>query len=869
MELPEHYHRAQSLFHAAAELDRVGRERLLAEECAREPELRAYVERLLAAHDRATRLLSDVGETMAAEPEPLRTDDRVGPYRVIERLGEGGMGVVYLAEQREPFRRQVALKVVKAGMDSRAILTRFEAERQALALMEHPNIARVLDAGTTENARPFFAMELVHGEPITVYCDRHELSNRERIALFVHVCHAVQHAHQKGVIHRDLKPSNILVTLQDGRPVPKIIDFGIAKAVSAPLTERTVHTHLGQILGTAEYMSPEQAEMGALDVDTRSDIYSLGTVLYELLTGSLPLSRETLRAAGYAEIQRIIREVEPPRPSTRVSTLGASAGDLAKKRHTDVRRLTRELQRDLDWVLMRTLEKDRTRRYETASDVAAELERFLRDEPVLAGPPSVVYRARKLAARHKAGVAIAASALAAIVVSGVALTWALVDSNRNRRELATALEGATLAQDETDAVQRFMARMFEMIRPENQGADVRVREMLDSASVRVDREFAEHPLVAARTHYLLGELFEYVGAWRESRDHYAKCLEIRRRILGNEDRATLEAWKDWAEMLLWVGGPGTGQKSLQELGDALALAERRFGEEDTLTLDVMVSVGGAMTYQDRRDEAEKVLRRALRVATSMRPPRRDLECLVYNQLAIAVSGQGRHREAMALRRAEIAAATELYGARHPTTLTALHNLACSYRDLGDFAAAESLFAVYLERIEGLFGPESQQPGTAYANLAGLHRLKGDLQQELFWTEKTAQWREAQNGGDAPNTLYYMSAAASLRCKLEGGRESIVRIEGNLDRLARLEGIDEAAREHWRVSILVCYAEALAAVGEDARAERAYLEAYDTRRRRGPAGTKDVAEKLVAFFERIGKPTEAARVREEQAALQGP
>jgi non-specific serine/threonine protein kinase/serine/threonine-protein kinase len=863
MEPPEHFQRAQGLFHAAADLDRAGRERFLAEQCTGEPELRTYVERLLAAHDRATPLFPDADDTLAAEPEPLHPDDNVGPYRIVERLGEGGMGVVYLAEQREPIRRQVALKVVKAGMDSKAILARFEAERQALALMEHPSIARVLDAGTTADARPFFAMELVRGEPITTYCDRHELPNRERIALFVHVCHAVQHAHQKGVIHRDLKPSNILVTLQDGRPVPKIIDFGIAKAVSTPLTERTVHTHLGQVLGTPEYMSPEQAEMGALDVDTRSDIYSLGTVLYELLTGSLPFSRETLRAAGYAEIQRIIREVEPPRPSTRISTLGAGAGDLAKKRHTDVRRLARELQRDLDWVLMKTLEKDRTRRYGTASDLAAELERFLRDEPVLAGPPSMAYRARKLIARNKAAVAIAATVLAAIVVSAAALTWALVESNRSRRELAAAL-------DESDAVQGFMARMFETIRPENEGAEVRVREMLDSASVRVDREFSEHPLVAARTHYLLGDLFSYIGAPPESRDHYAKSLEIRREILGPEDRATVQAWKDWALSLGWVGGPGAKDKSLEQLRTALVVAERRFGEADTLTLEIMGSVGNVLMYGDRGEEAETVLRRALRIATSMR--RRDFECWLNNQLGIALAGMGRMQEALAVRRDEVAAALELYGPEHPTTLTAIGNLATTHTELGNFAEAESLFALRLSRLEEeRYGPENEGPGHVYANLTRLYSLKGDLRQALLWAEKTARWREADEGADSPRTLYWNARVAGLQCQLGGGADARSRIEAILERLAGIGGVDEADKAYWRAAILVVYAESLASMKEHSRAERAFLEAYDFGRKVAPRHpqTVELANRLISFYEQIGKATEAERVRQELAATEGP
>jgi non-specific serine/threonine protein kinase/serine/threonine-protein kinase len=311
------------------------------------------------------------------------------------------MGEVWLAEQTEPIRRQVAMKVIKAGMDSAQVIARFEAERQALALMDHPAIATVFDGGTTPQGRPYFAMEYVKGEPITVYCDRHQLSTKERLGLFTQVCEGVQHAHQKGIIHRDLKPSNVLVTIQDDRPVPKIIDFGVAKATARQLTERSLFTELGILIGTPEYMSPEQAEMGVLDIDTRTDIYALGVLLYELLTGVLPFDSRELRQAGLSEIQRIIREKDPSRPSTRISRDGPGSTEAAKNRHTEPRRLVSELRGDLDWITMRALEKDRTRRYQTANALAMDVRRHLNDEPAAAGPPSASYRAIKFMRRHR------------------------------------------------------------------------------------------------------------------------------------------------------------------------------------------------------------------------------------------------------------------------------------------------------------------------------------------------------------------------------------------------------------------------------------------------------------------------------------
>ncbi len=339
----------------------------------------------VAGEDVATELLGAPSERQPGSSAPVL--GTVGPYRLLEQIGEGGMGLVYLAEQETPIRRRVALKVIKVGMDTKEVIARFESERQALALMDHPNIAKVFDAGTTPGGRPYFVMEYVPGVPLTDYCDRHRLDVADRLALFTSVCKAVQHAHQKGIIHRDLKPGNVLVTVADGEPRPKVIDFGVAKAVSQRLTEKTLFTRHGALVGTPEYMSPEQAEMSGLDVDTRTDIYSLGVMLFELLTGVLPFDPERLRRAGYAEIQRIIREEEAPKPSTRVSTLaGATAAEVAARRQTQPPLLARGLRGDLDWVTLKALEKDRTRRYQSANELAADLERHRVHEPVSAGP---------------------------------------------------------------------------------------------------------------------------------------------------------------------------------------------------------------------------------------------------------------------------------------------------------------------------------------------------------------------------------------------------------------------------------------------------------------------------------------------------
>jgi serine/threonine protein kinase len=473
--------------------------------CDGDAALRRRVEALLQAHDEPGSFpvpspAAEPGDTgdippgrwldpealAAAPPEGPRT--RLGPYKLLQKLGEGGMGAVYLAEQEQPVKRRVALKIIKAGLDSAHVLARFEQERQALALMDHPHIAKVLEAGTTAGGRPYFVMELVKGVPITKICDQEHLTPKERLELFIPVCQAVQHAHQKRTIHRDLKPSNVLIALYDGKAVPKVIDFGAAKAAAQQLTERTMFTEVGQIVATLEYMAPEQAELNNLDIDTRADIYSLGVLLYELLTGSPPFPGKPLRGAAFTEILRILREVEPPKPSTKLSgSEGLPA--IAAQRKLEPAKLMRLVQGDLDWIVMKALEKDRGRRYETANGLALDLQRYLADEPVLAGPPGLAYRLRKFVRRNRGPVAASAVLLLALVGGMVGTTWGLVEAQRQRDAAEAARNDAAMQHQKAETAESLAQERLAEVRIQKQ------RAQEEAAIARAVNEFLQRDLL--------------------------------------------------------------------------------------------------------------------------------------------------------------------------------------------------------------------------------------------------------------------------------------------------------------------------------------------------------------------------------------
>jgi serine/threonine protein kinase len=837
----------------------------LERECGSDAELRQRLEGMLNAPDdppapadegRGPTVDSAPGDA-AGGPSAEVSGSVIGPYTLLQKLGEGGMGAVWVAEQHQPVKRRVALKVIKPGMDSAQVLRRFEIERQALALMDHTNIAKVFDAGATPEGRPYIAMELVPGVPITRYCDELNLPIHERLELFVPVCRAIQHAHQKGVIHRDLKPSNVLVCMQDGRPVPKVIDFGVAKALNQRLTEETVFTEFGAVVGTLEYMAPEQAEMSPLGVDTRADVYSLGVLLYELLTSTTPLERPRLRQAALVEVLRIIKEEEPPRPSTRLSASKHSLASVAARRRTEPGRLMKEVRGELDWIVMKCLEKDRTRRYETALGLARDVERYLADEPVTACPPSAAYRLRKFARKHRAGLA-AAAAFAVLLAAGAAVgTWQAVRATaaeaRARRSEAQALA----ERDETE-----QARQEAVSR----AAEARAASMAEKQA----RELAERRLAhLEKANDLLAAIFHDVNprdlsrrgeddADPNLRERLGRRLEEAAAQLG---RAGIDDPKALARLqgtlgisLCNLGRPGPAVALLRQ---AYATRKDLLGPDDPETLASMLELVTAYHLGGQRDQALPLAEEALARSKARFGPDDPRTLASMNNLALVYRDTGMPDQAVHL----LQEIREMQKGRPDTddarVLMTQHNLANAYLAAGQPDQAIPLLEETLARRKVKHGPDHFATLRTEESLGRAYLAAHRLDEALPLLEEAARKQEIKLGLGHPDTLASLSRLASAYQAAGRPGDAVRPWEQVLEARRTLLGPADRLTVDAENRLGVC----LTAAGRFAEAERHLLDSYRGLRQVKEAGPDAVwryCDHLMALYEAWGKPDQVDR-----------
>jgi serine/threonine protein kinase/tetratricopeptide (TPR) repeat protein len=826
--------------------------------CAGDPALRASVEALLRANVGAGGFLDQSGAISVEsidEPVTERPGAVIGPYKLLEQIGEGGFGVVFMAEQMQPIRRKVALKVLKPGMDTRHVVARFEAERQALAIMDHPNIAKVHDGGVTLSGRPYFVMELVKGMPITRFCDQNHLTPPQRLELFLPVCRAVQHAHQKGIIHRDLKPSNILVVVNDTTAVPKVIDFGIAKALGQELTDKTLFTGFFQMVGTPLYMSPEQAGQSGLDVDTRSDIYSLGVLLYELLTGTTPFGRERFQQAAYDEICRIIREEEPPKPSTRLSELEDTLPSISEQRHTEPRRLVAMVRGELDWIVAKCLEKDRGRRYETAEGLARDVRRYLADEPVEASPPSQLYRLKKFVRRHR-GPVLAASVILLLLVGGITATTISLKLASDRLaevrvEKARADDEAAIAK----AVDQFLLKdLLEQADIGNQvlggrERNITIRELLDRAAANIEGRFPGHERTEAAIQFTLGRSYNAVAEYAKAQKHLERSVALRQEHLGRTHPDTLESKHSLAEVLENHHEFDKAESLYQEV---LSVRRAELGNDDPETLRVLNDIGRLYEARGWLDRAEQLLRSTFdtRRAVLGEDHLDTLEskyCLAKlygtrKQFHLAEPLYKQARDGLRAQR----------GPDHPRSLEAMHALAGLYVEWGRYDDAERQLDEVIALAREKYGPDDLRTYEALGDLALVYQMQRRFEKAEAMNKRALAGKMAKLGPDHATVLVAKQNLAM--CYLLGQKldqaEPLCREVLAAQRVR--PGVGHPDTLNTMTNLAVLYRDQ----GQYGKGEPLFLEALaEARKTYGPghADTQNILSHLTILYSKKGTP----------------
>ncbi|HQR08989.1 MAG TPA: serine/threonine-protein kinase [Gemmatales bacterium] len=744
---------------------------------------RQRVEELLNAHLAAGGFLADQNRSPSKTEPASPLLDHAGQiiaqrYKLLEPLGEGGMGTVWKAEQLEPVRRLVAIKLIKRGMDSKQVIARFDAERQALAMMDHPNIARIHDGGAMSDGRPYFVMELVAGIPLTRYCDEKKLTITSRLQLFTQICQAVQHAHQKGILHRDLKPGNLMVTEHDGQPILKVIDFGLAKAIqpSMMLTDQTLNTSAGTVVGTPLYMAPEQVERNALDIDTRADIYALGVILYELLTGTTPLERERLRTAAWDEVKRLIREEEPPKPSTRLSST-EGLPSIASQRDMEPARLGRFLRGDLDWIVMKTLEKDRDRRYASANALAEDVNRFLNHEPVSAGPPSAAYKIQKFVRRHRGGVLAATVMLLLLIAGTIGTTWGMLTAQQQRdravdaeKDVRQQKELVEQEANKSNAVIEFLQKdLFEQAnlhhQPKEAGeraADLKVRTLLDRASVKMEGKFEKSPSTEIILRYTIGDVYLRLGLYPEAEKHLLRALELSEKHMaaGDSKIATVRA-----SLAYLRERQGQFSESSKLYDSANETMKRLEGSDNPETFTQLLNTAKLLNEQRKDKEAEKLTREVLTHSSKLKPM---TLAMAQHELATALWKQGQLKEAESYFRLALESRLKELGPDHPHVLANQNNLALVLMEQGQLKEAEALFRKSQVHLDAKLGKDHPDNLQARSNFAVVLQKEGKLEEAAAMMAEVLKQKIAKFGPDHPNTL---STRHNLACVYQAQKKN--------------------------------------------------------------------------------------------------